>query len=197
MLSEFDKACRSGDIETVRVLLKQDPSVTKGSLGQSFSLGFACYYGRFEIVKLLVNHGENIHENTNYAVIAACGQGHLEIVKYLIKHGANIRVRNDVCLHHAAQSGYLNVVKYLVNLGLKLDSKELVWIANVKGNVSTCIYLSQFCEKQKFSHENFECFYILITSFYNKQIWTKNTEIKQDYLFDPNVSLIVASYVWK
>lgn len=83
----------------------------------------ACMLGYFEIVKLLVEKGVDIHQQDGeYPLNYAVREGHFEIVKYLVEHGANIHARNNHPLHDAALKGYFDIVKYLVSKGADIHS---------------------------------------------------------------------------
>jgi ankyrin repeat protein len=53
-------------------------------------LSTATELGNLELVKDLVEHGADIHENENGPLKLAIWNGHLEVVKYLVEHGADI-----------------------------------------------------------------------------------------------------------
>lgn len=78
----FIKACRTGDLATVRYIL------TTTDLSQQFEkksiIGFAyaCSTGRFNIIDYFINYlnPENIVEG----IKVACNSGQLNVVKYLV-----------------------------------------------------------------------------------------------------------------
>src|SRR5262249_54936765 len=94
-------ACHTGDIDRVRELLQQDPSLANklGShegyyLGAGAPLSNAAAVGRMDIVQLLLDHGAdpNLREEQiaprGKALYSAVYHGHYEIAKLLLERGA-------------------------------------------------------------------------------------------------------------
>jgi ankyrin repeat protein len=98
---DLPTACHTGDIERVRELLRQDPSLanTLGEyegyyLGAGAPLSNAAAVGRIDIVQLLLDHGAdpNLPEEQTApkgkALYSAVSNGHYEIAKLLLERGA-------------------------------------------------------------------------------------------------------------
>jgi ankyrin repeat protein len=98
---DLPTACHTGDIERVRELLRQDPSLanTLGGyegyyLGAGAPLTNAAAAGRMDIVQLLLDHGAdpNLREEqiapNGKALYSAVYHGHYEIAKLLLERGA-------------------------------------------------------------------------------------------------------------
>ena len=98
---DLPTACHTGDIERVRELLRQDPSLanTLGEyegyyLGAGAPLSNAAAVGRLDIVQLLLDHGAdpNLPEEQiapkGKALYSAVSNGHYEVAKLLLEHGA-------------------------------------------------------------------------------------------------------------
>jgi ankyrin repeat protein len=94
-------ACHIGDLERVRELLDQDPSLANRVseyvtyyLGSGAPLKNAAANGYIEIVKLLLERGAapNLREEgiapNGHALYSAVANGHYEIAKLLLEHGA-------------------------------------------------------------------------------------------------------------
>ena len=94
-------ACHIGDLERVRELLDQDPSLANRVseyvtyyLGSGAPLKNAAAQGHIEIVKLLLERGAdpNLREEGiaphGHALYSAVANGHHEIAKLLLEHGA-------------------------------------------------------------------------------------------------------------
>ncbi|MFN0087032.1 MAG: ankyrin repeat domain-containing protein [Blastocatellia bacterium] len=94
-------ACHIGDLERVRELLDQDPSLGNRVseyvtyyLGSGAPLKNAAARGHIEIVKLLLEHGAdpNLPEEgiapRGHALYSAAANGHYEIAELLLAHGA-------------------------------------------------------------------------------------------------------------
>jgi ankyrin repeat protein len=98
---DLPTACHTGDIERVRELLQQDPSLanTIGEyegyyLGAGAPLSNAAAVGRLDIVQLLLDHGAdpNLAEEQiapkGKALYSAVYHGHYDIAKLLLERGA-------------------------------------------------------------------------------------------------------------
>jgi ankyrin repeat protein len=98
---DLPTACHTGDIERVRDLLHQDPSLANkvGAhegyyLGAGAPLSNAAAAGRVDIVQLLLDHGAdpNLPEEQfapkGKALYSAVYHGHYEIAKILLEHSA-------------------------------------------------------------------------------------------------------------
>jgi ankyrin repeat protein len=98
---DLPTACHTGDLERVRGLLQQDPSLanTLGGhqgyyLGAGAPLSNAAAVGRLDIVQLLLEHGadpnlpEEQYAPKGKALYSAVYHGHYEIAKLLLERGA-------------------------------------------------------------------------------------------------------------
>jgi len=98
---DLPTACHTGDIERVRELLRQDPSLANKLgeyegyyLGAGAPLSNAAAVGRMDIVQLLLDHGAdpNLPEEQiapkGKALYSAVSNGHYEIAKLLLERGA-------------------------------------------------------------------------------------------------------------
>jgi ankyrin repeat protein len=98
---DLPTACHTGDIERVRELLRQDPSLANKIgehdgyyLGAGAPLANAAAVGRIDIVQVLLDHGAdpNLPEEQfapkGRALYSAVYNGHYEIAKLLLERGA-------------------------------------------------------------------------------------------------------------
>jgi ankyrin repeat protein len=98
---DLPTACHTGDIERVRELLGQDPSLANRTgehegyyLGGGAPLSNAAAVGRMDIVQLLLDHGAdpNLPEEQiapkGKALYSAVYHGHYDIAKLLLERGA-------------------------------------------------------------------------------------------------------------
>ncbi len=98
---DLPTACHTGDIERVRELLRQDPSLANTLsdyssyyLGAGAPLANAAAVGRMDIVRLLLDHGAdpNLPEEQfapmGKALYEAVYRGHYDIAKLLLERGA-------------------------------------------------------------------------------------------------------------
>jgi len=72
--------------------------------------------GHYEIVKLLLEAGADVHANDDAALGWASHRGRFEIVKLLLEVGADVHDRNDA-LHWASLYGFIKIVKILIDYG--------------------------------------------------------------------------------
>ena len=68
------------------------------------------------IIKILVQHGCNIHQNHEYILRWACYDGHIDIVKYLVENGANIHIKGNRPIKYAYEGNKSKIVEYLKSL---------------------------------------------------------------------------------
>ena len=98
---DLPTACHTGDIERVRELLRDDPSLANRVgehegyyLGAGAPLSNAAAVGRMDIVQLLLDHGadpslpEEQYAPKGKALYSAVYHGHYEIAKLLLERGA-------------------------------------------------------------------------------------------------------------
>jgi ankyrin repeat protein len=98
---DLPTACHTGDINRVRELLRQDPSLANRVgehegyyLGAGAPLSNAAAVGRTDIVQLLLDHGadpnlpEEQYAPKGKALYSAVYHGHYEIAKLLLERGA-------------------------------------------------------------------------------------------------------------
>jgi ankyrin repeat protein len=98
---DLPTACHTGDIDRVRELLRQDPSLANRTgehegyyLGAGAPLSNAAAVGRMDIVQLLLDHGadpnlpEEQYAPMGRALYSAVYHGHYEIAKLLLERGA-------------------------------------------------------------------------------------------------------------
>ena len=98
---DLPTACHTGDIDRVRELLREDPSLANRVsehegyyLGAGAPLANAAVVGRMDIVQLLLDHGadpslpEEQYAPRGKALYSAVFHGHYEIAKLLLERGA-------------------------------------------------------------------------------------------------------------
>lgn len=147
---DLPTACYTGDIERVRELLLQDPSLANRIgehegcyLGAGAPLSNAAAVGRIDIVQLLLDHGAdpNLPEEQiapkGKALYSAVYHGHYEIAKLLLKRGAfpnppvespgdalwvSRELRPDK--REAARKGDVGEAKKLLEVGADLTARD-------------------------------------------------------------------------
>ena len=93
------KASEKGNLELVRELLRQDPSLVNVADVDGYTpLHRACYSNRIEMVKCLIENGANLCAVTvdGWQPIHSAAQwGNVQIVRILISSGADINARSN------------------------------------------------------------------------------------------------------
>ncbi|KAG8435238.1 hypothetical protein GDO86_013259 [Hymenochirus boettgeri] len=121
---ELFEACRNGDVERVRKLLRGENVNSRDTAGRkSTPLHFAAGFGRKDVVEYLLQRGANVHACDDGGLIPlhnACSFGHAEVVNLLLRHGADPNARdnwNYTPLHEAAIKGKIDVCIVLLQHG--------------------------------------------------------------------------------
>mgnify|MGYP002518656156 FL=1 len=128
------KACKDGDLDTVKKLIENGANVNAKNHYGWTALIEASMSGHLKIVQYLVELEKDkkvdIDAKDNdgsTALIWASRDGHSETVKYLLEKGACINAKNDsgnTALIEASYSGNLETVQYIlaeVKKGKKVD----------------------------------------------------------------------------
>lgn len=115
-------AARAGHLEMLKFFEKQGYSIETKSKGGSTALKAACWSGKLDVVKYLVQSGLDVNapDPENAPLIAAADSGNLEMVKFLVEKGAEVDPRPNISntpLENAVHRGHLEVAKYLISKG--------------------------------------------------------------------------------
>ncbi|XP_058043864.1 poly [ADP-ribose] polymerase tankyrase-2 isoform X5 [Ahaetulla prasina] len=121
---ELFEACRNGDVERVKRLVRPENVNGRDTAGRKSSpLHFAAGFGRRDVVEYLLQSGSNVHARDDGGLIPlhnACSFGHAEVVNLLLRHGADPNARdnwNYTPLHEAAIKGKIDVCIVLLQHG--------------------------------------------------------------------------------
>lgn len=108
----FTKACKYGDIETVKEMIKNDELKIHPNC-----LLWAIHEGHIEIVKLLLqDYRVNPTYEDNLAIRLACDNGYTEIVKLLLTFPTvNPKVDDNYCIRIAREEGFEEIINLLEN----------------------------------------------------------------------------------
>ena len=106
---QFIYACRKGQIDQVKYLVKQGADIHANN---NEALRLASKYGKYDVVKYLVENGA---ANNDKALRLASKYGHIHIVKYLVEQGAVDIHARDKALRLAGEYGHIHIVKYLLS----------------------------------------------------------------------------------
>ena len=114
----------SGDIETIRLLLKHYPDCVDTYNTNYFGetpLFNATESKNYEISKLLLENGANVDaanfEDNTTSLMNSCYNNDTRITKLLLEYNANPDLGNkygDTALHMACRQGYEDIVKLLL-----------------------------------------------------------------------------------
>ena len=85
--------------------------------------------GHTETVKVLLEHGADVHADNDGGLRSASYNGHTETVKVLLEHGADVHARDDYSLRLASDNGHTETVKlFLIEYDMKVKQETLDWL---------------------------------------------------------------------
>ena len=128
----FHEACALGDLDRVRKMLADDPSLLqKTSVDGYPPLGFATFFGHDEVDRFLIDAGADVNaQATNRQrvapVHAAAATRNHSMMKLLLERGANPNAKQELDytpLHTAAGRGDVEMAKLLLAHGAKRDAR--------------------------------------------------------------------------
>ncbi|ATY64386.1 ankyrin repeat-containing domain [Cordyceps militaris] len=129
-------AIRSGKVDVVHELVRHGATVLGSASGEyPTPMAVAAYYGRYGLVKYLVENGAEVNEpyrewffpRVTTALFAAAGRGHALTVKALLACDADIEFENkagEASLFRAAASEHFKVVQCLINHGADVNASN-------------------------------------------------------------------------
>ena len=164
------RAAFSGDIELVKLLLAHgaDPHIISSdretTLMAASGTGFINGYHRprapaerLEVVKLLVDLGEDVNAADNYGItplMVAANLGDLNVVKYLVEKGADLNA-HDLGKKNDGQFGSsvepLMPIDYAIGVGTFVPNNAVIMHTDVVQ------YLSQVMKERRIKHTTSEC----------------------------------------
>lgn len=92
------RACESGNIEAIRLLLAAGADVNARRKNGSTPLHCACAEGHTAIVRLLLEHGADIgarNDDGHSPLHIACFHGRTDIIRLLMEKGADVNARDE------------------------------------------------------------------------------------------------------
>ena len=102
------------------MLVSHGANVNHTTVTNSTPLRAACFDGRLDIVKYLVENNANIsiaNKYDNTCLMIAAYKGHTDVVRYLLEQHADPNAKahcGATALHFAAEAGHLEIVRELV-----------------------------------------------------------------------------------
>ena len=172
-------ASNAGHLGVVKLLLKCNADANHPTRSNSTPLRAACFDGRLDIVKYLMEHGGDISINSKFSdlnscLLIACGNGHRDVVEYLLHKGEDPNKtdgRGFTSLHAAADGGFLDIAKLLVEHGTIVteDNEKMtpLMIAADLSNIEVVEYLMSLpdCTRK----EKITALELLATSFVDRK----------------------------
>lgn len=119
----FKLASKHCDYDLIKLLINHESNLELSKRHQfvcvinNYAFKRAIDEQYFNIVKLLLENGADIHSENDYALKKATQQGCFKIVKLLIENGANIHFKNNLALKIAIKNRYFNIVELLLENG--------------------------------------------------------------------------------
>ena len=108
---------RYGITDVLAELLKGGGYRTADSKLGGDALLAAVRHGQAETLRLLLEHGANVHYEGDQAVILAAQQGNVETVRVLLGYGVNVNALSGAALQHAVVRGHRECVEVLLREG--------------------------------------------------------------------------------
>jgi ankyrin repeat protein len=125
-------AAIQGDMARIEELLAGDRSLVSALSPDGWTpLHLAAFFGKVDVVRLLLNKGAQVNARStnameNMPLHAAAAGRHVDVIKVLIDHGATVNARQHggwTPLHAAGQNGDLETAKVLVEGGADVQSR--------------------------------------------------------------------------
>lgn len=124
------EAIAVGQFDSVAHQLYLHPEAVNYYAEDGFTpLGLACYFGHYEIARLLVLKGADVNLPSNngfrvYPLHSAVAGNHTEIARMLIENNAQVNVKQQAgvtALHSAAQNGNIDLLILLLEHGADVN----------------------------------------------------------------------------
>lgn len=120
------EAAALGWVDPLQECLDQHPGEVDSRSPDGFTaLGFACFFGKLDAARLLLNKGANPNLPSENAMgvaplHSALAGGYLEVVHHLVNHGADVNLPSGegwTPLHYAGDLGDEELVRFLRSRG--------------------------------------------------------------------------------
>ena len=129
-------ACKENKLRVVEILLQYQANINHQDYHGTSALNISSEYGFYEIVKILLQHKEQIiNLNTQDSdgdtpLICASWKNHEPIIKLLLSYGANPFLQNKKyknCIHHALENGWnLSKISEVYNYNVPIKHIEFI-----------------------------------------------------------------------
>jgi ankyrin repeat protein len=134
-------ACWYGNVGVVRLFLDRGADVNVDIVDdmdlftvEETLLMIAVQNNWFELVKLLLDNGADVHAQDDDALLQAVHNHNIPIARLLLDNGADVSARDEDPLSFATESEDLDMVKLLVDRGadIHLEVDEFNFLTNVR-----------------------------------------------------------------
>ena len=138
-IGQFFNAAIKGQIDTVRQLLKENPSQDK----KDEAFGLAIAHSNLDIADLLLDNGADLCNNSGENMYWACHNEEFDSVKYLIDKGIDVNCQDGIAAFMLSQKGNPEIIKWIHRKGANLSIKEDAPLINaiIYGNTEIAEYL--------------------------------------------------------
>jgi cytohesin len=131
---EIHDAAKSGDLEKVKTLLKDNPELVNNKDTNGWTpLFLAARNDHADVVDLLLTNGADVNATNKSGMTAlrvAVGGRHQDVAELLLAHGADINARENnggTLLIGAAYNGHADMVKFLLDHGADVNARDNSW----------------------------------------------------------------------
>jgi len=128
--SDFEEACRNGDIKVVMDLIDKGADVNASNNWGNTPLHYALDNGHTEVAMALIDKGAdlNARNNDGYTPLhIALMKGHTEAAMAVIDKGADVNARNNdgyTPLHYALSYGHSEVAMAVIDKGADVNARD-------------------------------------------------------------------------
>jgi hypothetical protein len=123
----FLLAARTGEIDTIKVLLNRGLNINVSLNGDRTALMFAAEMGHTVVVDLLLSRGADIRDNKSVTLLTIAARGgHTATIEALLNHGADVNAKTlygETALMMAAFEGQVDTVRLLLTRGADTNAK--------------------------------------------------------------------------
>ncbi len=130
--ADFFKAVSDNELEKVKSMLAQDPSLAKSTDNdlKETALGAASFSGKKEICEALIKAGADVNAHDSFGITPLIGPartGHPDVIELLLNAKADINGVNtsgETALHYAARYKQVEAAKLLIARGANRALKD-------------------------------------------------------------------------
>lgn len=117
-------ACSSENIEIVECLLQNHAEIDVTDIDEETPLVRACYAQNFDLMKILVEHGCRVDYPNNIPLSMSVSRGNIPAVKLLLEHGEDIHKKESEYLSYACEFNHMDMMDYLNSLGVNVNERN-------------------------------------------------------------------------